>query len=196
MRALILFGSPRKNGNTATLLKPVKEELSAAGIDISYFDVYKKSIRGCTACLACQKDQDYICCVIDDDMREILQELVQSDVIIIAAPIYAWSIPAPMKAVIDRMIYSTCKYYGDNPNGKALMQGKILYLITTCGYQVEKGADLYIETMKRYCKHCGLTYGCALAKRHRNLNESFMSDDKEARARKFSREIINQHSHE
>ena len=43
----------------------------------------------------------------------------------------------------------------------------------------EKGADLYEEMMKRYCKHCGLTYAGMLAERQRNLKEPFMNEVKE-----------------
>lgn len=189
MRVLLLFGSPRKKGNTASLLHIFEEELKKTGTDISYFDVYDQRILGCKACLGCQKDKENICCVIRDDMQPILSEIATSDAIVIAAPIYAWSVPAPMKAVIDRMIYSTCKFYGDDPHGNALMKGKRLYLITTCGYPIEKGTDLYIEAMKRFCKHCGLTFGGVLAERHRNLKEPFMSPEKEENARSFATKL-------
>jgi len=87
------------------------------------------------------------------------------------------------------MNYSTCKFYGDDPNGKALLSGKKLYIITTCGYPVEKGADLFIEAMKRYCKHCGLIYSGALVERQRNLKELFLTKEKVDRARAFAEEI-------
>ena len=95
-----------------------------------------------------------------------------------------------MKAVIDRAIYASCKYYGDDPHGPALFKGKRLALLTTCGYPVEKGADLYEEMMKRYCKHCGLTYAGMLAERQRNLKEAFMDAAKESHAREFAKALI------
>ena len=97
--------------------------------------------------------------------------------------------PAPVKAVIDRAIYASCKYYGDDPHGPALFKGKRLALLTTCGYPVEKGADLYEEMMKRYCKHCGLTYAGMLAERQRNLKEAFMDAAKESHAREFAKAL-------
>lgn len=190
MKAAIIYGSPRKKGNTAALLAPFMEELEKNDVVLDYFDVYEKDIAGCKACLACQKDNTKISCVIQDDMQPVLSSLAESDLIIIAAPVYAWSAPAPVKAVIDRAIYASCKYYGDDPHGPALLKGKRLALITTCGYPVDKGADLYEEMMKRYCKHCGLTYAGMLAERQRNLKEAFMDEEKEKRARAFAGSLL------
>jgi len=187
MRATVIFGSPRKNGNTASLLKPVLEEMSLRGIEIDYFDVYEKKVGGCRACLSCQKDLLHADCLQKDDMEPVYNALVAADIIIIAAPIYAWSVPAPVKAVIDRMAYALCKYYGDNPYGPSLLEGKKLYIVTTCGYPVEKGADLHEEAMKRLCKHCKMIYGGMLCERHRNLKLPFMDEEKEVRARQFGK---------
>jgi hypothetical protein len=54
----------------------------------------------------------------------------------------------------------------------------------------EKGADLYEEMMKRYCKHCGLTYAGMLAERQRNLKEPFMNEAKEGHARGFAKSFL------
>lgn len=189
MKATIIYGSPRKKGNTAALLAPFIDELQKNGVSVDYFDVYEKEIAGCRACLGCQKDSEKVSCVISDDMQPILKSMADADLMIIAAPVYAWSAPAPVKAVIDRAIYASCKYYGDDPHGPALFKGKRLALLTTCGYPVEKGADLYEEMMKRYCKHCGLTYAGMLAERQRNLKEAFMDAAKESHAREFAKAL-------
>lgn len=190
MRAAIIYGSPRKKGNTAALLTPFMEELKKHDVILDYFDVYEKNIAGCRACLGCQKDNTKINCVVQDDMQPVLNSLAESDLIIIAAPVYAWAAPAPVKAVIDRAIYASCKYYGDDPHGPALLKGKRLALLTTCGYPVDKGADIYEEMMKRYCKHCGLTYAGMLAERQRNLKEAFMDEEKEKHARAFAKTLL------
>ncbi len=190
MKCTIVFGSPRKKGNTASLLHPFIEELKSNGMKVDYYDVYEKGIQGCRACLRCQKDSKRVYCVIKDDMEPILSSMTESDLIVFAAPIYIWAAPAPVKAVVDRSVYASCKYYGDDPKGPALFSGKRVALITTCGYSIEKGADLYEEMMKRYCKHCDLTYAGMLAERQRNLKEPFMNEEKEAHARTFARELI------
>ena len=190
MRILIIYGSPRKSGNTASLLKPFMEEAEALGAQVEFMDVYEKKIAGCRACLGCQKDRTTISCVIDDDMQPVLKALGRADLIVIAAPVYAWSAPAPVKAVIDRMIYASCKYYGGDAHGPALLIGKRLALITTYGYPAERASDLYEEAMKRFCKHCRLTYAGLLGERQRNLAEPFMDEAKEEHARRFARKLI------
>lgn len=130
MRAAIIYGSPRKKGNTAALLGcPFMDELHKNGVSVDYFDVYEKEIAGCRACLGCQKDAEKVSCVIPDDMQPILKSMEAADLIIIAAPVYAWSAPAPVKAVIDRAIYASCKYYGDDPHGPACLKERGLHCL-------------------------------------------------------------------
>ncbi len=190
MKFTVIFGSPRKNGNTASLTAPFVDELKKNGAEVDYFDVYEKNIAGCKACLGCQKDKTKASCVINDDMQPILASMAEADVIVYAAPVYIWTAPAPVKAVIDRSVYSTCKYYDDDPHGPALLKGKRIALITTCGYPVEKGADIFEDMMKRYCKHCGPTYAGMIAERQRNLKEAFMDEEKEMRARAFAKSLL------
>ena len=190
MKATVVFGSPRKSGNTASLLSPFMDELEKAGAKIDYYDVYEKNIAGCRACLQCQKDKTRPGCVIEDDMQPIIASLAESELLVVAAPIYCWGMPGPVKTVFDRFIYAFCKYYGDDPFGPALLSGKKLALITTCGYPVEKGADLYEESMKRIAKHCKLRYAGMLAERQRNLKEPFMNSEKEEHARAFAKSLL------
>ena len=190
MKATIIFGSPRKRGNTASLLAPFVQALESRGVETEYFDVYEKNIAGCRACLACQADKTKASCVIDDDMQPIIASVAASDLLVIAAPIYCWGLPGPVKTVFDRFIYAFCKYYGDDPFGPALLKGKKLALITTCGYPVEKGADLFEESMRRVAKHCKLEYAGMLAERQRNLKEPFMNSEKEEHARAFAISLI------
>lgn len=190
MKFTIIFGSPRKKGNTAALLAPFMDELKIQGAEVEYFDVYEKNIAGCKACLGCQKDKTKVSCVIKDDMQPILESMSNADVIVYAAPIYIWSAPAPVKAVIDRSVYASCKYYGDDPHGPALFKDKKVALLTTCGYPVKMGIGLYEDMMKLYCKHCGLTYAGALGERQRNLKEAFMDEEKEMHAREFAKSLV------
>ena len=185
----IIFGSPRKNGNTASLLKPFMSELREMKVDIDYFDVYDMDIGGCRDCLWCQQDKKHIGCVIQDDMQPILESISTSDTIVFASPIYAWSAPAPVKAVIDRTVYASCKYYGGDPYGPALLSGKRLALIVTCGYPVETGADLYAEEMKRYCKHCGMEFAGYIVERQKNLADPFIDEQKIDKAGEFARRL-------
>lgn len=109
--------------------------------------------------------------------------------LILATPIYSWSCTAPMKALLDRLVYGMNKYYGDE-KGPALWKGKSVAMITTCGYPPEKGADLFEESMKRYCKHSQLVYEGMLSERDLGYKSVFKSDDKTERARAFARDLV------
>ena len=81
-----------------------------------------------------------------------------------------------------------CKYYGEE-KGPSLLRGRRAAILTTCGYRPEKGADLFEEGVRRYCKHTGMTYAGMLAERHLGYNVPFMDGEKEQRARAFARTL-------
>ena len=185
MKTLILMGSPRREGNTAALTVPFMDELKAAGHEVEMVWLYDKEILPCLACRACQKDWTIFGCARKDDVQEIFNQIFSADLIVFATPIYCWYCTAPMKALMDRLVYGMNKYYGDE-KGPALWAGKAVASITTCGYRPEKGVDLWEDGLKRYCKHSGLIYLGQLAERHLGYQTEFMDSEKEARARGFA----------
>jgi multimeric flavodoxin WrbA len=185
MKALILMGSPRRNGNTAALLCPFAERLEALGCECETLRLYDMDIRPCVACRTCQKDWTVFGCPQEDDVPGIFDALAACDLLVLATPIYSWYCTPPMKAALDRLVYGMNKYYGERM-GPALCAGKPVALITTCGYPVEKGADLLEEGVKRYCRHSKLKYVGMLAERQRKYSEQFMDDEKARRSKAFA----------
>lgn len=185
----ILKASPRKKGNTYSLLKPVVDTLETKGVSCREFDLYEMEILPCLACRGCQKDWSAANCVRRDDMGPIFEAVMESDLILFASPIYAWYCTAPLKAAMDRMVYAFNKYYGPE-KGPAIWAGKSVAILTTCGYKVEKGTDLFEEGVKRYCKHSGLSYVGMLAERHLGYDQTFMDDDKRRHAAAFAEELL------
>jgi len=94
-----------------------------------------------------------------------------------------------MKALLDRLVYGMNKYYGEK-RGPSLWIGKRLALLLTCGYPPEKGADLFIEGMRRYAKHSGLVFAGSHTERHRSYHVVFMDGDKELRTRAFAQTLL------
>ncbi|MCI9597618.1 MAG: flavodoxin family protein [Firmicutes bacterium] len=189
MKCRILMGSPRKQGNTIALTEVVMKELKQRGMECGLTWLYDKEIRGCKACRGCQKDWSQPGCVQKDDMEAIFQEVLESELLILATPIYSWYCTPPVKAALDRMVYAMNKYYGDE-TGPALWAGKKLALVTTCGYAPEKGADLWEEGVKRYCKHSQMDYLGMLVERHKNYKAAFMDEKKAARAVEFAGKLV------
>lgn len=189
MKALVLMGSPRKNGNTAALLAPFCEELGKAGAEVETVWLYDRDIRPCVACRTCQKDWTVFGCVQQDDVQAIFSQVLSCDLLILATPIYSWYCTPPMKALLDRLVYGVNKYYGAE-KGPSLWEGKSLALLLTCGYPPEKGCDLFAEGMRRYCRHSALRYLGSHAEHHLGYDLPFMDGGKEKRTRAFARELL------
>jgi multimeric flavodoxin WrbA len=106
MQVLVLQSSPRKNGNTATLVERFLAGMVAEGThdvrarDVREFWLNDLDIRPCQGCFRCAGESS---CIIDDDMQQIYPEIVAADLVVFATPIYWWHMNAQMKLCIDRM---------------------------------------------------------------------------------------------
>jgi len=188
-KVCILKGSPRKDGNTNWLVSHFTKTLEEKGHSVASFDLYDMHLNGCLACRKCQMDHTKFGCVHNDDMQQIFDAIMDCDLLVLASPIYSWYCTPPMKAVLDRMVYGMNKFYGETA-GPALWAGKSVAIITTCGYRPDKGADLFEEGIRRYCKHSQLNYLGMLAERHLGYNTVFMDDSKASRAKDFARTLM------
>ena len=90
-------------------------------------------------------------------MQAIFDSVQTSEVLILASPIYSWYCTPPMKAVMDRLIYAPTSIMagGRQP---ALWKLKQVAAIASCGYHPDRGADLWDEGLKRWCKHGEMDY--------------------------------------
>ena len=191
MKCTVLFASPRgEASNTLAVTRPVTDALAQAGWEVARFSLYDMDIQPCRACRGCQMDWEHPACVLADDMPAIFDAVLRSDILLLAAPIHSWFCPAPMKAALDRFVYALNKYYGPRGRGPSLLSGKSLAILTTCGYRPEKGADLFIEGMRRWCRHTDMRYVDALTERHLGYDHTFMDAEKKNRARAFARSLM------
>ena len=99
---LILAGSPRKKGNSAALCRMFAQGAEEAGSKVETIFLRDKKIGFCLACYHC-RDHGGVC-AIKDDMAEILDKMNAADVIVMASPVYFYSVDAQMKALIDRCV--------------------------------------------------------------------------------------------
>ena len=99
MKIVGIMGSPRRQGNTEILLDIALEEAQKNGALISKICLKDKTIGPCIGCLECTETGK---CVIQDDMEEIYQEMIGSEGIIWASPVYFWSMSSQTKTVMDR----------------------------------------------------------------------------------------------
>lgn len=105
MKVVAFNCSPRKDGNTAHMIKDVFKVLNAAGIDTELVQVGGTPIKGCRGCGACGKNKNMRCIMDDDILNQCIQKMVEADGIIIGSPTYFADLTSEAKALIDRAGY-------------------------------------------------------------------------------------------
>ena len=102
MYALAVNGSPRKGGNTETLLDHALAPLKDAGWDTERLQVGARKIRGCIACYKCFENQDKRCAVDKDIFNGVMDKMIAADALILGSPTYFTDVTAELKALLDR----------------------------------------------------------------------------------------------
>lgn len=101
-KVLILSGSPRNRGNSDLLCDEFMRGVSESGNEAEKIRVATKTIAPCLGCYFCSSHNGE--CARKDDMAEILQKMIDADVIVLASPVYFYSVDAQLKTVIDRTV--------------------------------------------------------------------------------------------
>jgi multimeric flavodoxin WrbA len=98
-RLLAIAGSPRRGGNSDTLLDACVAGAAAAGADVDRLVVASSGIGPCTGCNECSKDGF---CVVLDGMQAVYPRIEAADAFVIATPVFFATVPAVLKAFYDR----------------------------------------------------------------------------------------------
>ena len=101
-KVLVISGSPRRGGNSDMLCDEFAKGAISAGNEVEKISLAQKNVGFCLACYYCRDHGGE--CAIKDDMGEILDKMLKADVIVLASPVYFYSIDAQMKALIDRTV--------------------------------------------------------------------------------------------
>ncbi|MDY5482631.1 MAG: flavodoxin family protein [Clostridium sp.] len=104
-RIVVLTGSPRKNGNSFAMTEAFVHAAEAKGHQVKRFDTAMMRVGGCHACQTCF--QTGKACSFDDDFNRIAPEVETADAVVFTMPVYWYTMPAQIKAVIDKF-YSFC----------------------------------------------------------------------------------------
>lgn len=104
MKILVFNGSPkREKSDTMHITRAFLEGMNEyAPQEVHIIHVIDKHIEYCTGCFVCMHNGGT--CIHDDDMREILEEILDSDLLLFNYPLYCYGMPAPLKALIDRTL--------------------------------------------------------------------------------------------
>lgn len=136
-KVLILSGSPRKGGNSDILCGEFARGAADAGHKVETIRVSEKKIGYCRACYYCRDHAGD--CVQKDDMAEVLQKMVDADVLVLASPVYFYSIDAQLKALIDRTVARWTE-----------VKNKEFYYIVTCADGEKASAETTLACFRGY----------------------------------------------
>ena len=101
MKILVLNGSPHLNGSTSDMVGAFAEGAGRSGNEVVTINVAHKNIRGCMGCEYCREKEKGVCCQ-KDDMQAIYPEILSSDMVVFASPIYYFTLSAQLQAGIHR----------------------------------------------------------------------------------------------
>ncbi len=136
-KVLILSGSPRKGGNSDILCDEFMRGAEEAGNNVEKIRVAAKKIAPCLACYYCSDHGGQ--CVQKDDMAEVMQKMIDADVIVLASPVYFYSVNAQLKAVIDRTVARWQE-----------VKNKEFYYIVTMADETPSSADTTLACFRGY----------------------------------------------
>ncbi|MFZ2413046.1 MAG: flavodoxin family protein [Candidatus Cryosericum sp.] len=157
-RILILSTSPRKGGNSDLLCDEFMRGAAESGNQVEKISLKERKIGMCLGCDTCQSNGGT--CVQKDDMAEILEKMIAADVIVMATPVYFYSVSSQMKALIDRTAPRYTK-----------ISGKEFYFIATASDQNPEMLERTIECFRGFtdclndAAEKGVIYGAGVTKR-------------------------------
>ncbi len=155
---LVLSASPRRGGNSDILCDQFVKGAQEAGHQAEKIFLGDKTIGYCIGCETCMRNGGI--CVQDDDMEGILSKMIGADVIVLATPVYFYSMDAQLKTVIDR----TVARYTEVAN-------KEFYFIATAATNEQKLLESTIEGLRGFtsclnrAQERGVIYGCGAWKK-------------------------------
>jgi multimeric flavodoxin WrbA len=164
IQVLIVKGSPREHGNSASLANQVAAGARAAGADVEDVYLHGLEIRACDGCDFCQGAPE-MGCAIEDDMQSLYPKIREADAIVYASPVYWFTISAQLKLFMDR-----CYALGGGSDYVAshALAGKRIGIVLAYGGDdpFDSGAINAIRMFQDVFSYIpaeivGIVYGCA-----------------------------------
>lgn len=145
MKVVCLFGSPRAKSNSSAIAKKFMETAEKSGAETKTYHLNTLKYRGCQACMACKTKLEK--CALKDDLAEVLEAIQNSDVLVMATPVYFGEVSSQLKGAIDRFYSFLKSDYLINPNPVRLAPGKKFVMALTQGNPDE---ELFGDIFSRY----------------------------------------------
>jgi len=190
-KIMVLVGSPRKNGNTNTVVDWFVEGAESAGAEVERIDAsrLKSKFNGCISCLGCQKSEKFEC-VVEDEVKPVLARMPEKDVLVFATPVYFIGPSAQIKLVMDRM-YSHIKFTDPKTGERSYNLGRLsMALIATGGGDVTHGLNIVDQTFRLVAGFSGRPYSSLLVPSASVFDDSLKQNEElHEKARAFGRSL-------
>ena len=174
-KVLVLLGSPRKKGNSATLAAQVAKGAKSAKAAVETIYLHGMNIAPCKSCYACQK-KGSTGCAIKDDMQDLYPKLIEADAWVIASPVYWFAMSAQTKIFMDRC-FALPAYHRNPFKGKriavAMSYGDKDPFASGCVNALRTFQDAFTYTQSSIV---GMVYGSALDAGQIEANEALMQE--------------------
>jgi len=131
MKITCILGSPRKNGNSASIAGRFVQVAESLGAASETFVLNELKFSGCQACMACKGKLDT--CAVEDDLTRVFASMRTADIIVAATPVYSGYASGQFKCFMDRCYSLLAPDYITNPQPSRLPSGKKAVLITSQG---------------------------------------------------------------
>ena len=162
LKTLIINGSPRKRTHSQ-MIDAMEKGLTAADSEVTTKRVYDLDIKPCLGCnMTCMKKTPGIC-VHKDDMDSLLPLVSQSDLLVLATPVYLDAMTGPMKTFVDRLTpilegrMEIRKGRARHPLREGVKRGKMA-LLSSCGFPELETFDPLLAHVKAICRNLNREY--------------------------------------
>ena len=142
MKTIVINASPRKKWNTAEIMQSAQKGAESVGAETKYVNLYDLSFKGCRSCLVCKlKDKTKGKCYWRDDLSPLIEEILDSDALLIGSPIYFGEPTSEFRALVERLIFCLLSY----DDGSSYFTGKVNVGIF---YTMNAPLQYYVDSMK------------------------------------------------
>lgn len=168
-KVVVLSGSPRRGGNSDLLCDRFVEAARESGNEVEKIFVREKKINYCTGCGTCFNGDKP--CPQKDDMVAVLDEMIAADVIVMATPVYFYTMNGQMKTLIDR----TCARYTE-------IKDKEFYFIITAADGNKRSLERTLEEFRGFtlclggAKEKGVIYGTGVWEKGEVIDKPLMEE--------------------
>ncbi|MGD9158563.1 MAG: flavodoxin family protein [Desulfobacteraceae bacterium] len=131
MKIICVLGSPRDQGNSSTIVKKFCETAEKKGADIDSYSLNSLNFKGCQGCMTCKVKTER--CVVKDDLEKVLDSIYETDILVLASPVYMGGVSGQLKCFIDRTFSFLTPDFKTSPDPSRLPKGKKALVVTTQG---------------------------------------------------------------